>query len=82
LSKIKTIDISLYYNDGIQDPYSALQDWMSYDEQGRFLKECNAQLVYLDKDDTDTNYMNYLHAQFVLPAEHFVAHKFRFQSIK
>ena len=79
---INTVDISLYYNDGIQDPYSALQDWLSYDEKGKFLKEYDARLVYLDKDDTDTNYMNNLHAQFVLPTEHFAAYKFRFQSIK
>jgi hypothetical protein len=79
---INTVDISVYYNDGIQDPYSALQDWLSYDEKGKFLKEYDARLVYLDKDETDTNFMNNLHAQFALPTEHFAAYKFRFQSIK
>lgn len=79
---INTVDISVYYNDGIQDPYSALQDWMSYNEQGKFLKEYDARLVYLDKDETDANFMNNLHAQFALPIEHFAAYKFRFQSIK
>jgi hypothetical protein len=78
---IDIVSISVYYNDGIVDPFTALQDWMRYDPKGKFLKEYDATVVYLDKDQMDENYMNYLHAKFKLSPEHVAAYKFLFQSI-
>ncbi len=54
---------------------------MRYDPKGKFLKEYDATVVYLDKDQMDENYMNYLHAKFKLSPEHVAAYKFLFQSI-
>lgn len=76
-----TVSVSVYYNDGTTDPYNALQDWLRWDSRGKWLSEYEARLVYLDTDQTDENYMNTVHAQFVLAADIYAAYKFKFQSI-
>jgi hypothetical protein len=74
------IPVKVYYNAGISDALSALREWEKYDSEGKFLKEYG-DLIALENDPMDDNYMSYLYATYQLTDETHAGYKFYFKSL-
>lgn len=74
------IPVKVYYNAGVLDALGALREWEKYDTEGKFLKE-HGDLVALENDPMDLNYMSYFHATYQLTEETYTGYKFHFKSL-